>query len=120
MSVDYDWSELREAKALGISYGKYKAMHYHPEQAKPSEGTTKRPSRRKKKRYTDQEAFRLWQEGKTDSEIAATLGVSRALIQRWRDILELPAITRNPIDTSKYYLQQSEDGNFYAIKDDEL
>ena len=55
------------------------------------------------KKYDDQEAFRLWQAGRTDREIAAVFGVSRTIIQRWRDTLEIPSTVSYPwLDTSRW------------------
>lgn len=118
MSVDFNWPELKAAREMGLSYGKYKALTFDPQKnnQRKSAGSKKRTPRK----YTDQDAFRLWQEGKSDAEIARSLGVSRALIQRWRDTLELPSTTKHPIDTKKYRLQQAEDGTIFAIQDDNL
>lgn len=55
------------------------------------------------KKYDDLEAFRLWQQGRTDREIAAVFGVSRTIIQRWRDTLELPSTVSFPwLDTAQF------------------
>lgn len=117
MSVDFNWPELTAAKEMGLTYGKYRALMY--QQEKPSQPKPTGHQRRKQHRkYSTHEAFSLWQEGKNDSEIAEALGVSRALIQRWRDNLELPSTTRHHVDTKKYRLQQAEDGTYYAIKGD--
>lgn len=115
MSVDFNWPELREAKEKGLTYGKYRASTYDP--SHPPQ-TVMEPIHHTQKKYSDQAAFQLWQEGKTDAEIAEALGVSRALIQRWRDTLELPSILRHPTDTKKYRLQQAKDGTYFAIIED--
>lgn len=105
----------RAARAMGLTYGKYKALTYQPIPPKPLAQRRQRP-----RRYTDQEAFQLWQEGHTDSEIARRVGVSRALIQKWRDTLELPSTTKEPIDTKKYRLAQLQDGTVVVLKDEDL
>lgn len=109
----------RKAKEMGLSYGKYKALLYDPSKTtpQPPAGSGRRKQKRK---YSYHAAFALWQEGKNDTEIAEALGVSRALIQRWRDNLELPSTTRHHVNTKKYRLQQSEDGTYYAIKIDKF
>ena len=105
--------DVRAADALGISYGKYKALTYNPGQtmAIPQQNTRKRPARR----FTDVQAFTLWQAGMTDAEIGKTLGVSRAYIQRWRDQLELPSTSKNRIDTKKYRLAALQDGTTIVL-----
>lgn len=105
----------RAARAMGLSYGKYKALTYKPIPPKPPAKRKQRP-----RRFSDEEAFLLWQEGHTDSEIAQKVGVSRALIQRWRDILELPLTTKEPIDTKKYRLAQLQDGTAVVLTDEDL
>ena len=46
-----------------------------------------------------------FREGRTDREIAAVFGVSRAIIQRWRDALELPSTVTFPwINTQAWRL----------------
>ena len=71
--------------------------------------------KRREKSYTDQEAFEHWQHCETDAEIAAVLGVSRARIQRWRDIMELPAHL-SPEQRLQYRLVNTEYG-IYAVKE---
>ena len=58
----------RAAAAMGLSYGKYKALTYNPDQERKSQSKSRRKPQ-KGKRYSEQEAFNLWQEGKTDEEI---------------------------------------------------
>ena len=111
--------DVRAAHALGISYGKYKAMTYDP--AAPMATPRKKKSNHKPRKFTDQQAFQLWQQRMTDAEIGSTLGVSRAYIQRWRDHLELPSTSKIRIDTKKYRLAALQDGTTIVIKiDDEL
>ena len=102
------------ARAMGLSYGQYKALSYEPAKlpAKASQQPCKHQE--KQKHYTDPEAFKLWQEGKTDSQIAASFGVSRTIIQRWRDTLELPSTTKHKVNTKKYRLAKNEDGTYYV------
>lgn len=106
------------ARALGLSYGEYKAMQYLRGES-PQEAT-RGPQKPQKslKRYDDREAFKLWQEGKTDAQIASALGVSRTIIQRWRDVLELPSTHKKMINTKKYRLEKNRDGSLIAVKDD--
>ena len=100
-----------KARAMGLSYGQYVAqIGSNPHKAHDGP----RKPRKRKRRFTDPEAFQLWQEGKTDAQIAAAFGVSRAIIQRWRDTMELPSASKTKIDTKKYRLVQSPDGTYYA------
>lgn len=118
MSKDHNWPELAAAKAMGLSYGKYKALMYNPSEAAPKAAGTQKRNRKRQKRYSEQAAFLLWQQGKTDPQIASILGVSHTIIWRWRDTLELPSHTKQSIDTKKYRLLQAEDGTFFAICED--
>ena len=104
------------AAAMGLSYGRYKALTYNPDQEKKSPSKSRRKPK-KDKRYSEQEAFKLWQEGKTDEEIASVFGVSRTLIQRWRDTMELPSTSKRRIDTKKYRLVQNPDGTYVVLKE---
>ena len=106
----------RTAAAMGLSYGRYKALTYNPDQEKKSPSKSRRKPK-KDKRYSEQEAFKLWQEGQTDEEIASVFGVSRTLIQRWRDTMELPSTSKRRIDTKKYRLEQNPDGTFVVLKE---
>lgn len=109
-------ADVRAAKELGMTYGKYKAMTYNSPGIITPKKTRKRPQRTKK--YTDEAVFLLWQSGKTDAEIGAAVGVSRAIIQRWRDVLELPSTTTHYVETQKYHLEKNPDGTYVAIKED--
>lgn len=108
------------ARAMGLSYGEYKALSYNPQ--KDTGTAPKRPQGKEKikrlKHYSDHEVFRMWQEGKTDSEIAAAFGISRTVIQRWRDQMELPSTTKHKINTKKYRLIEGRDGGYYVVKCD--
>lgn len=107
--------DARAAKELGFpSYGYYIASKYDPYTAM----ATNEPAnhkRRHKRRYTDEQIFLLWQEGKTDEQIGQVVGVSRQLIQRWRDQLELPSTSKYQIDTKKYRLTTLRDGTPVVI-----
>ena len=105
--------DIRAANALGISYGKYKAMTYDP--AAPMAAPQKKRANHKPRKFTDSQAFTLWQSYLTDAEIGSTLGVSRAYIQRWRDHLELPSTSKICIDTKKYRLATMRDGTSIVI-----
>jgi hypothetical protein len=110
--------DIRAADELGISYGKYIAMTYRPGQtmATPQKKKRNRPPRR----FTDAQAFALWQDGMTDAEIGKIVNVSRAFIQRWRDQLELPSTARKQIDTKKYRLAKLQDGTAVVLYGDDL
>ena len=110
--------EVRRARELGFpSYGKYKAAFYNPNAPRQTPSKSRKRLHRKRK-FTDAQAFQLWQQGKTDDEIGRTLGVSRAYIQRWRDQLELPSTARFPVDTKKYRLAHMQDGTTIVINDE--
>lgn len=109
--------DIRAADALGISYGNYIAMHYDPYATEATATPTVR--KRRRRTYSDEELFRLWQDGYTDEQIAQTVGVSRQLIQRWRDQLELPSTSKFRIDTKKYRLTTLRDGT-YIVEISEL
>ena len=95
--------EVRAAREAGLSYGQYVARRYNGQI--PLAPRPEPPKRFRVKRYSDELAFQLWQQGKTDGEIAGVFGVSRTIIQRWRDTLELPSTVLFPwIDTSRYRL----------------
>ena len=116
MSLDQD---VKTAKELGFeSYGKYIASKYDP--TAPMAAPQKKKQNRRPRKFTDQEAFALWQSRMTDADIGSTLGVSRAYIQRWRDQLELPSTSKANIDTKKYRLAQLQDGTAVVLKDDIL
>lgn len=106
--------DIRAADALGISYGYYIAMSYDPYAAMATKDPTNH-KRRRTCRYTDEQIFRLWQEGNTDEQIGLAVGVSRQLIQRWRDQLELPSTSKYQIDTKKYRLTTMRDGTPVVI-----
>lgn len=109
-----------KARAMGLSYGQYKALLYQQQRQQPHpEPPPRKHHKKRPRRFSDVDAFTLWQAGHTDAQIAAKLGVSRAIIQRWRDVLELPSTSKNDkIDTKKYRLEQYPDGTYYALKTD--
>lgn len=116
---------VERARAMGISYGQYQARLWLEKQksATPTNNPQPQPQRKppkRAKRYRDEEAFELWQQGKTDSEIAKHFGVSRTIIQRWRDVVELPSTTKENVDTKKYRLEKTPGGEYYAIKIDTI
>ena len=108
--LDFD---IREADAQGISYGYYIAQSYDPYAAMAAPAPTSK--RRRKRRYTDENLFLLWQEGKTDELIGQAVGVSRQFIQRWRDQLELPSTSKFRVNTQKYRLTTLRDGTYIVI-----
>lgn len=108
--------DIRATDALGFpSYGKYIAWKYENNQTMVDPLPKKRGNHRPRK-FTDPQAFSLWQAYMTDSEIGSILGVSRAYIQRWRDQLELPSTSKACIDTKKYRLTTMRDGTYIVIK----
>ena len=110
----------RAARAMGLSYGKWRALSYKPsEPTQPPQEPEPPKRKRKTKKYTDQQLFDLWQQGKTDAEIGAAVGVSRAMIQRWRDNLEIPSASKGNIDTKKYRLIETRYGP-YAVTEEDL
>lgn len=113
--MDQIEKDVKAAKALCLSYGYYKAATYNPDQVTPTITPRKRHHLQKPRRFTDQEAFDLWQQRMTDAEIGQTLGVSRAYIQRWRDQLELPSTSKKRVDTKKYRLAQLRDGTSIVL-----
>ena len=110
-------ADVRAAKAMGLSYGAYKALQY--ERAKKKTKRKPRPQLNKQARHRRTEAaFPLWQRGLTDREIGLKLGVSRQIIQRWRDQMELPSVTTSGLDTARYCLVIV-NGEHYAVFIDE-
>lgn len=111
--------DVRAAKELGFpSYGYYIASKYDPFVPMASPAPSRK--RRRTRRYTDEQLFLLWQEGKTDSEIGDAVGVSRQFIQKWRDQLELPSTSKFNVNTQKYRLTTLPDGTYIVILSDEL
>lgn len=102
--------DIRAADAMGISYGYYIASSYDPYATMATTDTTTKRQRRRT--YSDEQLFRLWRDGYTDEQIGKTVGVSRQLIQRWRDQLELPSTSKFHIDTQKYRLTTLRDGTY--------
>lgn len=107
--------DARTAKELGFpSYGYYIASKYDPYAAIATTDPTPH-KRHRKRRYTDDQLFRLWQEGYTDEQIGKAVGVSRQFVQRWRDQLELPSTSKYHIDTKKYRLTTLRDGTYIVV-----
>lgn len=105
--------DIRAADAMGISYGNYIALFYDPDAAMAGPIISSR--RYGPNRYTEEQIFRLWQEGYTDEQIGRAVGVSRQFIQRWRDQLELPSTTKFRVNTKKYRLTTMRDGTPVVI-----
>lgn len=105
------------ARSMGLSYGQYKAMMFDGG-ITPKICPVRSRGRKSRRSYTDEQAFKLWQEKYTDGQIGAALGVSRQAIQRWRDTMELPPVTGNDINTSEYKLIKTSRGIF-AIRSEE-
>lgn len=110
--------DIRAADALGISYGYYIARTYDPMalMTAPAKKKRKFPERR----FTDEQAFALWQAYRSDTEIAAIVGVSRQTIQKWRDVLELPNTGKKIVETQKYRLCKLRDGMYIVVHSDEI
>lgn len=113
--------DVRASRAMNVTYGQYRALTYNPakSQAKEPGTVASQPSKKRKRKYTDQELFDLWKQGKTDAEIGAAVGVSRAMIQKWRDNMELPSGMHCKIDRKKYQLVETPYG-LYAVSEDDL
>ena len=107
--------DIRATAKLGFpSYGKYIAWKYENSQPMVAPPKKKRGNHKPRK-FTDPQAFALWQSYMTDEEIGSALGVSRAYIQRWRDQLELPSTSKTCIDTKKYRLSTIRDGTYVVL-----
>lgn len=92
-------------------------MSYQRDSSKDGKKKTALQKRGRKKgtrRYTDEQLFALWQQGKSDAKIGAVVGVSHTVIQRWRDEMELPSHYQNHVDTHNYKLVNTEYG-IYAV-----
>ena len=113
--MDQIEKDVIAAKELNLSYGYYKALSYNPAPGPTPTISRKRNHWQRSRKFTDMEAFALWQQYMTDSEIAEAVGVSRAYIQRWRDQLELPSTSRECIDTKKYRLTTMRDGTSVVL-----
>lgn len=100
------------ARSMGLTYGKYKALMYEKERKTAVPPLPLPKPTKSRRRYTDEEAFAMWQAGMNDCEIGARLGVSRQIIQRWRDTMELPSTAKSDIDTGKYRLVKTTKGMF--------
>lgn len=110
--------ENRLARSMGLTYGQYKALLYQEERKLAVVPASPAKVKRSRRRYTDEEAFALWQAGKNDCEIGLALGVSRQIIQRWRDTMELPSTAKEEIDTEKYHLVKTPKGMFVVYGED--
>ena len=109
------------AKALGLSYGYYKALSYDCTMQHIPIACNRRQRRQQPRKFSDTEAFALWQQGRSDGQIAAEVGVTKACIQAWRSRLELPSITATGVDRKKYRLDFLPDGTpVVLIQNDEL
>lgn len=106
------------AEAMGLSYGYYKALMRDRELKAANPRTEPKKPKPRRKRYKDEDAFALWQKGLNDAQIGAALGVSRQIIQRWRDNMELPSITKENVETQKYRLVETKDGLFVLHEND--
>ena len=106
------------ARSMGLTYGMYKAKIYEKERRLVDVPAQPEQTKKSRRKYTDEEAFALWQAGKNDCEIGAALGVSRQAIQKWRDAMELPAIGKNNINTQNYHLIKTKRGTFVINGED--
>ena len=109
--------ENTAARAMGLSYGEYKSLLYQKGRV-PMPKPSPPQVRRSRRRYTDEEVFAMWQAGMNDCEIGKRLGVSRQIIQRWRDTMELPSTTKQDIDTMRYRLIQTPRGMYVVCGDE--
>lgn len=109
------------AKALGLSYGYYKAQSFDSRQWHTPITSTRRQRRQQPRKFADADAFTLWQQGRSDGQIAAEVGVTKSCIQAWRSRLELPSITATGVARQKYRLDSLPDGTpVVRIQNDEL
>ena len=109
------------AKALGLSYGYYKALSHDSTMQHTPIACNRRQRRQQPRKFSDTEAFALWQQGRSDGQIAAEVGVTKACIQAWRSRLELPPYTSTGVDRQKYRLDLFPDGTpVVLIQNDEL
>lgn len=105
----------REAQALGLTYGKYKALTYTP--SNPPEAPEKPQKRKHKQEYLKhRNRFILWKKGLSDDEIASIVGVSRICIVRWRDLMEIPP-AKKCADRHKYRLVETEFGIYVVTEE---
>lgn len=107
--------DARAATAMGLTYGKYKALHY----TTPAETQPQNPLFRKPKKK-HQMIFDLWQQGKTDAEIAVAVGLARPTIQKWRSTMEIPPANKCKISREEYTLIETDYGPFVVLKKDLL
>lgn len=110
--------DARAASAMGMTYGKWRAQMYTPSPNPPIEEKDPIPpkSKPRKKKYTDEQLFELWQQGLTDPQIAAKVGVTKAVIFKWRDLMEVPASMEG---RDQYRLVDTEFG-LYVVHIDDL
>lgn len=103
-----------KARAMGLTYGKYKALTYTP--SEPSKQPETAPNKKHKQEYLKHHnRFVLWKKGYSDEAIAYQLDVSRITILNWRKLMELPSANRCK-DRDKYRLIETEYG-FYVVDD---
>lgn len=104
--------DVKKARAMGLSYGEFKALTYR---SCPAATSTPKPSKKKPRKCDITAIFPLWQQGYSDAQIAQQLGTSRAYIQKYRDTYELPS-NKTVTDTHKYYLVETSYGIFVMKK----
>lgn len=102
----------RRARAMGLSYGQWESQIYEKEHDQTATSTPRKQAKPSRRRYTDEEAFALWKAGKNDCEMGHILGVSRQVIQKWRDTMELPSTVKADVDTENYHLVKTTRGMF--------
>lgn len=95
-----------------------KCKFYNPTYPKVDHPSVPRKTN-KKKSFTDRAAFELWQKGMTDAQVAAILGVSRQMIQRWRDRLELPTLADTNLDAKKFRLVETQYGCYVVHEEND-
>lgn len=83
--------DVRNAQALGVSYGRYKALCLSRGIAPTKKAATKRKRRRADlRKFEDKQALDLWKKGLSDARIGERLGVRRQAISAWRHRYGLP------------------------------
>ena len=106
--------DARAATAMGLTYGKYKALKY----AHQSENKPQNPPKSPKRKH--QRIFELWQQGKSDAEIGEIVGLARPTIQKWRSTMEIPPANKCKISREEYTLIETDYGPFVVLKSDLL
>lgn len=104
----------RAANAMGLTYGKYRALFYKPE-AEPKPLDTPPVIKHQK----DYHRFQLWQKGLSDIQIAELEGKSRVTITKWRLYMEIPPANKCD-NRDDYCYEETTYGPFIVLKDSNI